>query len=214
MLTLWLLRHAATEWNEQARMQGRRDIALGESGRAELARWQLPDRVCGRVEWVSSPLSRATETAAHFAGDSVRVEPALIEMDWGDWEGYRLDALRDRLGTDFTDNEQRGLDFRPPRGESPRDVIARVIPWLDALADDRMTVAAVTHNGVLRPLMALATGWDMTRKAPVKLRAATMHRFAYARGRNLRLCESNVPLVQPVSGARCVPPPAPSGAFR
>ena len=40
----------------------------------------------------------------------------------------------------------------------------------------------MTHNGVLRALLALATGWDMLGKPPVKLRPATMHRFMVEAG--------------------------------
>ena len=61
------------------------------------------------------------------------------------------------------ENEARGLDFRPPGGESPRDVQARLRPFLESLRDPTI---AVTHKGVLRALYALATGWTMERKAP------------------------------------------------
>ncbi len=49
-------------------------------------------------------------------------------MDWGDWEGATLDALRAEHGAAFVDNADRGLDFQPPAGESPRMVQARLQP--------------------------------------------------------------------------------------
>jgi broad specificity phosphatase PhoE len=211
VLIVSFLRHASTAWNEAARMQGRRDIPLGAAGRAELERWRLPEGADPSVAWVSSPLSRALETAERLAGRAPSIEPALTEMDWGAWEGYRLAELRERFGTEFASNEQRGLDFRAPGGESPRDVMHRVMQWLDALAPAGRPVVAVTHNGVLRALLAAATGWDMTGKPPIKLRPATLHRFTLTRGPGLALLEGNVPLVPAFSAERAAPlPPAPA----
>jgi probable phosphoglycerate mutase len=187
------LRHGSTAWNESGTMQGRRDIALSAAGRAEVARWRLPpgDAV---AEWISSPLARAVDTARILGGRAPRVEPALIEMDWGAWEGRTLAGLRAQFGAEFTRLERCGLDFRPPGGESPRDVLARVARWLDVAARSDRPLHAVTHNGVLRALYACATGWDMTEKPPVKLRPASLHRFAVERGPRVTLLECNVPL--------------------
>jgi len=52
----------------------------------------------------------------------------------------------------------------------------------------------VTHNGVLRALLSLATGWDMLGKAPIKLRPGTLHRFVLEPGPHLALDACNVPL--------------------
>lgn len=73
--------------------------------------------------------------------------------------------------------EARGVDFRPPGGESPRDVQARLGPWLTSFANAGRPGVAVTHKGVIRALAALASGWDMTGPAPDKLRAGTAHCF-------------------------------------
>lgn len=195
-------------------MQGRRDVPLSASGRAELARWRPPEEAVEAAEWISSPLARAVETARHLAGVAPRVEPALVEMDWGAWEGYRLAELRARFASEFAQNEQRGLDFRPPGGESPRDVTRRVTHWLEAAWQRGRPAVVVTHNGVLRALLALATGWDMTGKAPAKLRPAMLHRFVLTRGPTLAIHECNVPLVSAFTARRPVRlPPAPSATL-
>lgn len=206
------LRHASTDWNADGRMQGHRDIPLSTAGRAEAMRWRAAFAHDEPVEWLSSPLARAVETATLLAGRTPRIEPALIEMDWADWEGQRLDELNARHGDAFVANERRGLDFRPSGGESPREVSARVRRWLATL-DSHSPIVAITHNGVLRALLAIATGWDMTGKPPVKLRPATMHRFALSSDGKLSSCEWNVALERPLSAARSGPPPAPSKAL-
>lgn len=195
MLIVSLIRHGSTAWNEAGRMQGRRDVPLGSAGRRDVGRWAMPRTDDAPLEWVSSPLSRAVETARAVTGTSPRVAPALIEMDWGAWEGHRLADLAARFGDAFVANERRGLDFRPPGGESPRDVIARITPWLASVARSGRPVVAVTHNGVLRAALALATGWDMLGKPPVRLQPACLHRFAVNYDGALTMLEYNVPLV-------------------
>jgi 2,3-bisphosphoglycerate-dependent phosphoglycerate mutase len=196
VLIVSFVRHGSTAWNEAGRMQGRRDIPLSAAGRRDVATWRLPATDAAAVDWVSSPLSRAIDTAHAMSGAPPRIEPALTEMDWGAWEGCGLAELRTRFGAAFDDWERRGLDFRPDGGESPRDVVRRVAPWLASLGRADRPVVAVTHKGVLRALYALATGWNMLGKPPVKLQPACLHRFALARDGNLTLVEPNVPLAR------------------
>ena len=175
-------------------MQGRRDIPLSPSGRDEVTRWRLPLDLVDLGGGITRPFSLAVETPRHLCGGPPRIEPALTEMDWGAWEGARLTELRARLGDEFTRNEARGLDFRPPGGESPRDVVVRVVRWLDTVSRRDLPIVAVTHNGVLRALLSIATGWDMTHKPPIRLLGATVHRFALERGPKLALVACNLPL--------------------
>jgi broad specificity phosphatase PhoE len=159
-----LIRHGRTLWNEQGRMQGRSDIPLSASGRDQVRSWRLP-QAWARARWLSSPLCRATETAALLTAQPVAIEPRLIEMDWGTWEGRTLESLRAEAPA-MAANEARGLDFGPEGGESPREVRARFASLVADLRDD---VVCVTHKGVIRAALSLATGWDMLSKAPLRL---------------------------------------------
>ena len=134
------------------------------------------------------------ETARLLGGREPRREDALTEMDWGAWEGLTLAELRGRFGAEFSRMEARGLDFRPPGGESPRDVRRRVQRWLVDAATRGDSIAAVTHKGVLRAVLAAATGWDMTCKPPVRLQDDALHRFAVDDAGTIRIVACNVPL--------------------
>lgn len=163
-----VLRHGVTAWNLERRLQGRADPPLSAAGRTAVAGWSLPP---GWLELpcLVSPLTRARETAALLGFAETVAVPALIEMDWGDFEGQTLAALRAELGPALAANEALGLDFRPPGGESPRDVAARLRPWLASLADEPGAAVVVTHKGVRRALLALAMGWDMRGPPPLAL---------------------------------------------
>jgi probable phosphoglycerate mutase len=196
---LALLRHGPTAWNRSRRIQGRGDEPLDAGGRAQVARWQLPERWIARP-WVTSPLRRCRETAALLAAShrrtaAIAIEPRLIEMSHGDWEGERLAELRERLGDAMRALEDRGLDYRAPGGETPREVQQRLVPWLAEIAATRDDMLAVTHRGVIRALYAMATGWDMTGKPPIKLREDCLHLFAIASDGQPRIDRLNLSLM-------------------
>lgn len=162
MIRLALLRHGHTPWNRAGRVQGRSDIALDPDARAQLAAQRLPAPWDCAALW-SSPLSRAAETAQLVAGRAPRTDRALTEMNWGEWEGRIAADLRADPACDHRDIEDWGWDYTPPGGESPAALRARLIPWAQALTDDTV---AVCHIGVMRVLMAHATGWNFAGPAP------------------------------------------------
>lgn len=176
MTTIALIRHGPTVWTEARRIQGRSDPGLSDAGRARVSGWRPPPEVDG-FAWVSSPLRRAGETARLLHGKGVAPEPCLIEMDWGAWEGRILGDLRRELGAKMAENEARGLDFTPTGGESPRQVQTRLRDWLAAVAAADQATVAVTHKGVIRAILSLATGWDMTVPPPTRLDWASVHMF-------------------------------------
>jgi probable phosphoglycerate mutase len=175
MSRLALLRHAATAWNAERRLQGRTDLPLSPAGRTAAAAWQLPPALLAPgVRWLTSPLARARETAAllqasHAGAPEPAIEPRLIEMSFGAWEGRRLAELRAEDPAGVAAREQAGLDFAAPDGESPRQVQARLAPLLAELAAAGRDALAVTHKGVIRALYATATGWPMLGRAPHRL---------------------------------------------
>jgi len=164
-MLLGLLRHAETAWTAAGRIQGRLDVPLSAEGRAALASFRLPER-CRGMRVVTSPLSRCTESAALIGAADAPREPRLLEMDWGAWQGLILTDIRAELGDAMRENEDRGWDFRPTEGESPREVFVRVRSWLRELSAPTL---AITHRGVIRAIYATAARWDMRGPPPVKL---------------------------------------------
>ena len=196
MTVLLFVRHGATEWNDAGRIQGRRDLPLTASARAVLSERRVPDGFGGNCRWVSSPLLRARQTACALGAVELEIEPRLAEMDWGGWEGRSLPSLREELGDAMRENEAHGLDFETPAGDSPRRVQARLRPWLAEIAGSDRVVIAVSHKGVGRALLALAIGWDMKAKAPVRVRWEHAQRFEIAALGEPRLVEPNIALAR------------------
>lgn len=189
MIRLLAIRHAPTGWNRDGRLQGRTDTDLAPEATDYLAAIVLPPPF-DKVPCYASPLRRAMETARRL-GRQPTEDAALIEMDWGDWEGLAQTDAAARL-----DPARRhfGLDYAAPGGESPRAVQDRLRPFLNRLDEAGTDVLVVSHKGVIRALYALAVGWTMETKPPDKLDFGAGQLFGFDQKGGLRLLRLNVPL--------------------
>jgi probable phosphoglycerate mutase len=166
MIRLALLRHGHTDWNRAGRIQGRTDIPLDDAARAQLSALRLPPAWDRAMLW-SSPLSRAVETASLVSGRAPRTDAALMEMNWGAWEGQHSKALYADATAGFRHIEDWGWHFSPPGGEPPAALRARLLPWAEALDQDAV---AVCHIGVMRVLLAHAMGWNFDGPVPFQIK--------------------------------------------
>ncbi len=192
MTTLALIRHGPTDWNERGLLQGRRDLPLSARGLATVRQWRLPPELDGFAA-VSSPLGRCQETAAALGLVDLDIEPRLIEIDWGAWEGPDGAALRARTPR-RREAEGGGLDLRPPGGESPREVQQRLRPWLHQVADAAQPTLAISHKGIIRAIYALATGWPMLGKPAHQLHWDCAQLFLLDEQAKPRIARLNIPL--------------------
>ena len=193
MSLIGFIRHGRTVWNETGRIQGHTDTVLSPRGREEVGHWRLPARF-STWHCFCSPRRRTHETAGLLGATEPSTATALIEMDWGEWEGKTLQDLRAELGDHMIMNESMGLDFRPTGGESPRDVCARLERWIAEInSPDVLPAVAFCHKGVIRSALSLATGWDMQNKPPAKLRDDCLQLFRVIET-GLEVEELNVPL--------------------
>ncbi|MEM8741145.1 MAG: histidine phosphatase family protein [Pseudomonadota bacterium] len=171
MIRIALLRHFPTDWNAGGRLQGRRDIPLSAAGRADLAQHRLPEDWAG-CPVVSSPLARARETAQTLGRGPVRLDDRLIEMDFGAWEGRTAQELESDPQAQYRPLEDWGWDFAPPGGESAAALAERLCACLAELDGPTLVV---THRGVIRCALALASGWGYRGPQPFRIKRASLH---------------------------------------
>ncbi|WP_428669735.1 histidine phosphatase family protein [Reyranella sp.] len=189
-----ILRHAPTGWNAEGRLQGSTDISLSPAGEAAAKSWRIP-APADRWRRMCSPLQRARRTAELVQPPApVTIESRLREMSFGVWEGKSVAQLRAEGGETFAAAERLGLDFHPPGGESPRIAMDRIAGWAREIAHSGEPLVAVTHKAAIRALLALATGWNMTGRQPVKLDWKCLHFFTARSDGKVTLDQPNVPL--------------------
>jgi broad specificity phosphatase PhoE len=163
----WLLRHALVEQNARARLYGTLDVPLcPETLLAQTPAYQsLAHHLPRPANWVVTPLCRTRMTAdaiiaAGYPAASFQVEPDLVEQCLGDWQGLPHAELPERLQTPAHPFWPLSADERPPGGETLIEVLARVGPAMERLAQQFLgqQVVIVSHGGAIRMAIAHAMG--------------------------------------------------------
>ena len=153
MNELWIIRHAETEWSASGRHTSRTDVALTDAGRAAAAALApaLTRHAFGLV--LTSPMSRARDTAAAAGFADAVVDDDLHEWDYGDLEGLTTSQIRDR-GAEFAN--WTIWQGPVPGGETIADVAARAGRVLERVAATSGDVLCFGHGHATRVLAAVA----------------------------------------------------------
>jgi broad specificity phosphatase PhoE len=168
---LWILRHAVSTYNRQARFQGSSDESrLTEKGLHDAR--QAGEALAGIAfdAVYTSPLARAVETtAAVMAGQKgaapVNTHPALAEISLFGWEGRRYSEVCEAHPDEYSDwihlparfslTDEWGVTRFPVREafDRARDFAAELMS-----KHVGANVLVVTHNGMGRALLLSALG--------------------------------------------------------
>lgn len=165
-----LVRSGRTAWDDAARLQGRTDLPLSESGR-EAVSANLADLVAtgtvghpAIVYCAEDEASRQTaELLAGATGARVRSEPEFACMDLGIWDGLLESQVLDRFPSAYRQWKERPSTVNPPEGETFEEADTRL----------RLAVGRVLDraNGkpvafVLRPLAYALIGCWLEGRSP------------------------------------------------
>jgi len=153
---IYLVRHGQTEFNAAGRWQGQVDSPLTALGRQQAARVGLTLRGLTDptdLAIFSSPLGRARDTALLIAAaieavDEIHVDPRLMEIGMGAWDGlttYEIDME--------WPNARDGLDrfewfFHSPDGETHEVFADRLTQALADIARHPATSKIIVSHGV------------------------------------------------------------------
>lgn len=156
-MKLWLLRHAQVELGAGL-CYGASDVPASLPLTQQVARDVALLLPAGLPVWVSG-LRRAQQLAGELGRlrpdlGAARTDPRLNEMDFGQWELQRWDAIPRGAFDDWM------ADFAHHRfggAESTQQVIDRVAAALDSLRASRTSEALwITHAGVIRAAQFIA----------------------------------------------------------
>src|SRR6266567_8431202 len=117
---VYLARHGETAWSRDGRHTGYTDLPLTEQGERNALR--LGARLAGFIfaKILTSPLQRAKRTCELAGyGAVARVDPDLVEWNYGEYEGLRTAEIHQR-NPEWNVFRDGGLN-----GESVAEVCAR-----------------------------------------------------------------------------------------
>ena len=161
--TLYVIRHAESQWNPIGRYQGLLDPDLSERGekQAQLLALELKNK---GIELIyTSPLTRTKRTAqivAQVLGVPLIEDRRVIEIDHGVWSGKLVEEVKREFPEMFETwiKEPWKVDF--PQGENLLKVYERVKNFIEEIKEKHknQTVAVVSHTVPIRALYCAALG--------------------------------------------------------
>lgn len=177
---LLLVRHGETDATRTGRTQGRVDNALNARGFAQAS--ALAERLAREAPAAiySSPAARALATAlplANAAGLEVRLEPRLLEMDYGvldDLTGAELRARHPEFMARWAAEDP--AELRMPEGETLREVQSRVLAAIEDLERQHEdgVVALFSHGFAFRAALCAILGLPLASFRQIRLDLASI----------------------------------------
>ena len=161
---VYIVRHGQTAWNAEFRLQGQADTELNALGREQAsANGRKLFALIGQgqgFDFVASPMLRTRQTmelartAMGLDPKAYRTDPQLVEINFGDWQGFTMAELEARQPGSTKDRFHYKWDFLPPGkgAESYEMLLRRIRPWYEALS---APTVCVTHGGIVRALFRL-----------------------------------------------------------
>lgn len=157
-MRLIVVRHGQTACNVEEIWHGWDECELTEAGLAQArsAAQRLASEPIAAV--YSSPSRRAFQTAEAVALEhnlTPVTDPRLRERNAGEFEGVLVDEVVRNRPTVFEERNADYWNWRPPGGESFRQVLERTMAVVARIRaeHDGETVALVTHMGPARVLL-------------------------------------------------------------
>jgi probable phosphoglycerate mutase len=181
--TVILVRHGRTPTTGTLLPGRAPGLHLAEEGVRQAA--AVGERI-GRLTGVSavytSPLERARETAQPIArarGVAARVNPALSDVDVGEWTGLALADLRRR--PEWRQVQQYPSGFRFPGGESFVEAQARMTTALARVVEQHRgtAVVVVSHADAIKLAVAHALGMPLDLFQRIEIAPASVTVIAY-----------------------------------
>lgn len=184
---LLAIRHGETEWNRAGRFQGHLNSALNAEGMTQAA--ALGERLAREPMdlLISSDLGRALQTASAIAmrtGHEIVVEPRLRERRMGIFQGLTPAEVQANYPDEYARFRSHDPDYVIPGGESMRQLYERCVACFTELAIRHagLTLAAVTHGGVLAMLYRHARTMPLAAPRDFPLHNTGVNRFRHRDG--------------------------------
>lgn len=192
-MRLILVRHGESLGNAAGVLQGRLDFGLSVLGerQAELTAERLSTSGATRV--LSSPLLRASTTAALIANAlelELQLEPDLAEYDIGEGAGLTPAELRAKF-PELASRRSVGERFLFPGEEGRENFHTRLRAVLERLTAPDHTTIAVAHGGVISAVCHMIVGLDLHRPGVFMVGNCSLTEVTKDRANRLVLAKHN-----------------------
>lgn len=149
-MNIYITRHSKTIWNQEKRLQGRKDSPLTDEG---IKNAYALKKYINNISFdcvLSSPIKRAYDTAKILTNNQIVIDHNLIEMDFGVLEGKKISEILQNNYEVYNNMWNHPELFeRIKDGESYDEVQNRVKIFLDNLKTKNFNNVLIVTHGML-----------------------------------------------------------------
>ncbi len=187
---VFLVRHGVTDWHDQGKVLGQRDIPLNATGTAQAEAVAEALSKVKIADVISSPLVRAVQTAELIGqrfGIQVARDPRFNDFRVGKWEGMKYEDIS------ASPEYQRFLadpmsERIPGGGESMADIRKRAVGGVEQSIEDCPSgdgMVIVTHAGLIRVLLTHYAGSNPANYHRIRVSPASVSVLSFSDDRQL-----------------------------
>jgi broad specificity phosphatase PhoE len=181
-MELILVRHGETIWNREGRVQGFSDIDLSDVGVHQARQLALSLKDASILSIYSSPLIRAEKTARiinEYHHAPISIEPGLMEMDQGDFEGLTFQELMACEKVFLQKWMSDPASVQMPNGESFVELQERAWKVIEGIVAKSGNALVVSHNFTIAAILCKIKNISLSefRKVCVDTASRTIIKF-------------------------------------
>jgi broad specificity phosphatase PhoE len=182
MMELILVRHGETIWNKEGRVQGFSDMDLSDVGVHQARQLALSLKDVPILSIYSSPLIRAEKTARiinEYHHAPISIEPGLMEMDQGDFEGLTFQELMACEKVFLQKWMSDPASVQMPNGESFVELQERAWKVIEGIVAKSGNALVVSHNFTIAAILCKIKNISLSefRKVCVDTASRTIIKF-------------------------------------
>jgi probable phosphoglycerate mutase len=154
--------------------------AQGKIQAQKTADWLADKKICAIV---SSPITRAMETAqplADLTGLPIITNDLLMEVDYGDWTGWRFEDLKEKPA--WQEVLQKPLAMQFPNGENIAQIEQRMRTFIRYLVEtysEKDVVVCYSHADLLCIMIALCVELPLLHYRNLTISPAAVSALSY-----------------------------------
>jgi 2,3-bisphosphoglycerate-dependent phosphoglycerate mutase len=195
MAQLIIFRHGQSVWNFENRFTGWADIGLTDKGIEEAKDAGEKLKSFKFDKGYASALKRTQESlliALKVCGQEnipIVCSQALNERNYGDLQGLNKSETAEKYGVDQVMKWRRGYDISPPKGESLKDTVNRVVPYFEKVImpelKENKNIVISSHGNTMRAILMYLE--NISQEEIVKMEFKTGEMILFEFDNNLKI---------------------------
>ena len=161
---IYLSRHGQSEFNILEKLGGNSNLSNKGKEYPPLLKKYVYENISKEVKVFTSTLDRTKETAKLLEKDYNVIEKKVLdEINAGICDGLTYNEVKEVYPNIHNERKKDKFNFRYPQGESYKDLVDRLNPFIHELESMEKPVLIISHNAITRVIYSYFMNLDQSK---------------------------------------------------